>query len=145
MQKKMEISTIIILALVGIFAGIISGFVGIGGGVIIVPALMYFLGYNQLQGQGVSLMVLAMPVGIFAVINYYKAGNIQFLPAFIIALGFVFGAYFGSKWALGIDIKKVKIAFGLLMLVMSIKLLFDAQKMNSPNPDSTQAHPENEQ
>lgn len=127
----MEISTIIILALVGIFAGIISGFVGIGGGVIIVPALMYFLGYNQLQGQGVSLMVLAMPVGIFAVINYYKAGNIQFLPAFIIAIGFVFGAYFGSKWALGIDMKKVKIAFGILMFVMSIKMLLDAQKMPS--------------
>lgn len=127
----MEITTIIILALVGIFAGIISGFVGIGGGVIIVPALMYFLGYNQLQGQGVSLMVLAMPVGIFAVINYYKAGNIQFLPAFIIAIGFVFGAYFGSKWALGIDMKKVKIAFGILMFVMSIKMLLDAQKMPS--------------
>lgn len=127
----MEISTIIILALVGLFAGIISGFVGVGGGVIIVPALMYFLGYNQLQGQGVSLMVLAMPVGIFAVINYYKAGNIQFLPAFIIAIGFVFGAYYGSKWALGMDIKKVKIAFGVLMLIMSIKLLMDAQKMKS--------------
>ena len=106
-------------------------FVGVGGGVIIVPALMYFLGYNQLQGQGVSLMVLAMPVGIFAVINYYKAGNIQFLPAFIIAIGFVFGAYYGSKWALGMDIKKVKIAFGILMLIMSIKLLLDAQKMKS--------------
>lgn len=131
MQKNMEISTIIILALVGLFAGIISGFVGVGGGVIIVPALMYFLGYNQLQGQGVSLMVLAMPVGIFAVINYYKAGNIQFLPAFIIAIGFVFGAYYGSKWALGMDIKKVKIAFGVLMLIMSIKLLMDAQKMKS--------------
>jgi len=131
MQKNMEISTIIILALVGLFAGIISGFVGVGGGVIIVPALMYFLGYNQLQGQGVSLMVLAMPVGIFAVINYYKAGNIQFLPAFIIAIGFVFGAYYGSKWALGMDIKKVKIAFGILMLIMSIKLLLDAQKMKS--------------
>jgi len=127
----MEISTIIILALVGLFAGIISGFVGVGGGVIIVPALMYFLGYNQLQGQGVSLMVLAMPVGIFAVINYYKAGNIQFLPAFIIDIGFVFGAYYGSKWALGMDIKKVKIAFGILMLIMSIKLLLDAQKMKS--------------
>lgn len=131
MQKNMEISTIIILALVGLFAGIISGFVGVGGGVIIVPALMYFLGYNQLQGQGVSLMVLAMPVGIFAVINYYKAGNIQFVPAFIIAIGFVFGAYYGSKWALGMDVKKVKIAFGVLMLIMSIKLLMDAQKMKS--------------
>ena len=141
----MEISTIITLALIGIFAGIMSGFVGIGGGVIIVPALMYFLGYNQLQGQGVSLMVLAMPVGIFAVINYYKAGNIQFLPAFIIAAGFVFGAYFGSKWALGVDVKKVKIAFGLLMLVMSIKLLFHAQKMKSPrveeNPISSKNKP----
>jgi uncharacterized membrane protein YfcA len=140
MQKKMEISTIIILALVGIFAGIISGFVGIGGGVIIVPALMYFLGYNQLQGQGVSLMVLAMPVGIFAVINYYKAGNIQFLPAFIIAIGFVFGAYFGSKWALGIDMKKVKIAFGILMFVMSIKMLLDAQKMPSNSSSNSESN-----
>ncbi|MEY3598811.1 MAG: hypothetical protein RL521_1233 [Bacteroidota bacterium] len=136
----MEISTIIILALVGIFAGIISGFVGIGGGVIIVPALMYFLGYNQLQGQGVSLMVLAMPVGIFAVINYYKAGNIQFLPAFIIAIGFVFGAYFGSKWALGIDMKKVKIAFGILMFVMSIKMLLDAQKMPSNSSSNSESN-----
>jgi uncharacterized membrane protein YfcA len=101
---------------------------------------MYFLGYNQLQGQGVSLMVLAMPVGIFAVINYYKAGNIQFLPAFIIAIGFVFGAYFGSKWALGIDMKKVKIAFGILMFVMSIKMLLDAQKMPSNSSSNSESN-----
>jgi uncharacterized membrane protein YfcA len=131
MLRKMELSTIIILAVIGVIAGIVSGFVGVGGGVIIVPALVYFLGFNQLQGQGVSLMVLAMPVGIFAVINYYKAGNIQIAPALLIAMGFVVGAYFGSKWALGIDMKKVKTIFGIFMLVMSIKMIWDGQKKPS--------------
>lgn len=67
-----------------------------------------------------------MPVGIFAVMNYYQAGHIQFIPVFAIALGFVAGAFLGSKWVLGMDVQKVKLVFGLFMLLMSVKISWDA-------------------
>lgn len=122
----MSFSTLLLLALIGLLAGIISGFVGIGGGMIMVPAMIYFFQYNQFQAQGTSLAVLMMPVGIFAVMNYYQAGHIQFIPVFAIALGFVAGAFLGSKWVLGMDVQKVKLVFGLFMLLMSVKISWDA-------------------
>ncbi len=121
----MTLTTIIILIIIGILAGILSGFVGVGGGLIIVPALIYFLQYNQLQAQGTSLAVLLLPVGIMAVMHYFKAGHIQIPAALCIGLGFVFGAYFGSKIALTISIHQVKFFFGCLMLIMSIKMIFE--------------------
>jgi uncharacterized membrane protein YfcA len=73
-----------------------------------------------------------MPVGIFAVVNYYQAGHIQFIPVFAIGLGFVVGAFLGSKWVLGMDIQKVKLVFGLFMFLMSAKISWDAfQKITS--------------
>jgi uncharacterized membrane protein YfcA len=133
LKNQMSITSILLLALIGLLAGIISGFVGIGGGMIMVPAMIYFFQYNQFQAQGTSLAVLMMPVGIFAVVNYYQAGHIQFIPVFAIALGFVVGAFLGSKWVLGMDIQKVKLVFGLFMFLMSAKISWDAyQKITSP-------------
>ena len=127
-QPPMTLTTITILIIIGILAGILSGFVGVGGGLIIVPALIYFLQYNQLQAQGTSLAVLLLPVGIMAVMHYFKAGHIQIPAALCIGLGFVFGAYFGSKIALTISMHQVKFFFGCLMLIMSIKMIFEGNQ-----------------
>jgi uncharacterized protein len=75
----MSTTTILILVLIGLFAGILSGFVGVGGGVLIVPALVFFLGLSQHEAQGTSLFVLAMPVVILAVLNYAKSNNWRIL------------------------------------------------------------------
>ena len=116
-----QIATLIFL---GIAAGALSGLVGVGGGIIIVPALIYILEMNQMQAQGVSLAVLLMPVGFLGVWNYYQAGNIQFSIALLIALGFVFGSYFGSKLALQLPDYKIKFIFALVILVVAIDMLW---------------------
>lgn len=113
-----------ILLVIGLMAGLLSGFVGVGGGIIIVPALVFFLGYTQLGAQGTSLAVLLAPVGIFAVMNYYKAGHINVNSAIVICLAFVVGAYFGSKLAIGISQQMVKRVFAIFMMVVAVKMLF---------------------
>jgi len=109
--------------MIGLFAGIISGFVGVGGGVVIVPALVFFLGLTQHQAQGTSLFILVMPVGILAVMNYSKTANINWNYGLIIALTFVIGGYFGSKLSLKLSPSVVKLVFGLIMAFVSIKLI----------------------
>ncbi len=120
----MDPSQILILIGVGMLAGILSGFVGIGGGVVIVPALMYFMGLSQLEAQGTSLAILLPPVGILAFINYYKAGHINVNYALIIAATFIIGGYIGSKVALKINPNIVRFVFGVLMFYVSIRLIW---------------------
>lgn len=120
----MDTQTLGILAGVGLAAGILSGFVGIGGGIIMVPALVLLLGYGQQQAQGTSLAVLMLPVVALAVRNYYKAGVIDPKVVAVIAVAFVVGGYLGSKWSLALPQDVVKRAFGVLMLVVSVKLIF---------------------
>jgi uncharacterized membrane protein YfcA len=119
----MTIQTIVILVLIGLFAGILSGFVGVGGGIIIVPALVFFLGLTQHQAQGTSLFVLSMPVVIFAVINYWKTDNVNWKFGLIVASTFVVGAYFGSKLSLKLSPGMVKLVFGILLAYVSIRLM----------------------
>lgn len=119
----MDTQTIIILVVIGILAGILSGFVGVGGGVIIVPALMYALSMSQHQAQGTSLFVLLLPVGILAVNNYWRTGNINWKFGLIIAITFVVGGYVGSKLALRISPAIVKLVFGLIMAYVSFKMI----------------------
>ncbi|MCB0793021.1 MAG: sulfite exporter TauE/SafE family protein [Flavobacteriales bacterium] len=120
----MSISTLIILVLIGVLAGILSGFVGVGGGIIIVPALVYIMGMDQHHAQGTSLAVLLLPVGILAVMNYYRAGTVDIKAAGLIALAFVVGGYLGSRWSLSLPEVTVKRVFGAIMLVAAIKLIF---------------------
>lgn len=119
----MDTQTIIILVVIGILAGILSGFVGVGGGVIIVPALIYALNMSQYQAQGTSLFVLLLPVGILAVNNYWRTGNINWKFGLIIAITFVVGGYVGSKLALRISPAIVKLVFGLIMAYVSFKMI----------------------
>ena len=120
----MSTYTIVVLLLVGLAAGMLSGLVGVGGGIIIVPALMYFLKFDQHQAQGTSLGLLLMPVGILAVMNYYKKGYLDIKVVAIMCVAFVIGAFLGSKVSLAISQEKLKKVFALLLLFVAIKMLF---------------------
>jgi uncharacterized membrane protein YfcA len=119
----LSFSTILILVIIGICAGLLSGFVGVGGGMIIVPGLIYLLGKGQLEAQGTSLAVIMLPVGILGVMNYYKAGNVNINYALVIAIAFVVGSYFGSKYALKVPEHKIKVIFGVFLLYVAIRML----------------------
>lgn len=117
----MEIITLILL---GLLAGTLSGLVGVGGGVIIIPALVYFLHYSQKLAQGTTLALLIPPIGILAVLNYSKAGYVDYKTAAWIIGGFVIGGYFGSKLALHTSTNLLEKGFGLFLLALGIKFLF---------------------
>lgn len=124
----MSFQTILILVLIGIFAGMMSGFIGVGGGVIIVPALVYFLGVSQHMAQGTSLLIMIPPIGILAVMNYYKAGQVDWTYGIIIASTFIIGAYFGSKISLKLSANMVKFVFGIFMLYVSVRMIYTSYK-----------------
>ena len=115
---------IIILILIGITGGILSGMFGVGGGILIVPAFVFFLGMTQYEAQGTSLGLMLLPIGILAAYNYYESGNLDVKAGLIVALAFVVGGYLGSKFALTIDQALLKKIFGILMLFVSVKLIF---------------------
>jgi hypothetical protein len=123
-KYKMDINTIIILIIIGFATGILGGMVGVGGGVILVPALVFILGFSQLDAQGTSLALIMFPVGLLAVIQYYKQGHVNFNIVFLLAIGFVIGSFLGSKISLNIPQQTVKRIFAILMLVIAIKMLF---------------------
>lgn len=120
----MNTFTIIMLILIGLTSGTLAGLVGVGGGIIIIPALVYILGFTQKEAQGTSLGILLLPVGILAVVNYYKQGYIDIKAVIIISLAFVIGGFFGSKLALSISQDTLRKVFGTLLLVLAIKMLF---------------------
>jgi uncharacterized protein len=120
----MSAQTIILLILVGLAAGMLSGLVGVGGGIIIVPALVLLLGFTQKQAQGTSLGILLLPIGILAVVEYYKAGYINISYVVIVALAFVVGSYFGSKIAITMSDEKMKKIFAITLMLLAIKMLF---------------------
>jgi len=111
-------------ALIGLFAGALGGLFGIGGGIIIVPALVWFLGYSQHRAQGTSLVMLVLPVGILGAINYYKAGNADIKAATILALGFFGGSLLGSKLALNLSPEIMRKSFAVFLLLIAIQLFF---------------------
>ena len=123
-RTAMDIQTILIIIVIGIAAGMLSGFVGVGGGIIIVPSLIYFIGFSQKAAQGTSLGLILLPVGILAVMQYYKQGHIDVKVVGILAIGFLAGSYFGSKIALNLPDATVKKVFAILMIVIAIKMLF---------------------
>jgi uncharacterized protein len=147
-KKVMDVQTILIIILVGIAAGILSGLVGVGGGIIIVPALVYFIGFSQKTAQGTSLAMIMLPVGIFGVIQYYKQGHVDYKIVGILAIGFLAGSFFGSKIALSISQETLKKVFAILMIIIAIKMLFldkpkkavdETNLQNKMNGNSNQA------
>lgn len=125
----MTIQTILILILIGLVSGLLSGLVGIGGGIIIVPALVFFMGLSQKQAQGTSLGILLLPVGILAVLQFYKAGFVDINKVWLVALGFIAGGYFGSKIALSLPQDTVKKIFAIFLILIAIKMLFIDKKI----------------
>ena len=120
----MDISTVLILSLIGLIAGTLGKMVGLGGGLIIVPAMIYFMGADQKTAQGTSIAIMLPPIGLFAAINYYKAGYINVKYAAIIAVTFLLGGYIGSKLAIALPEAIVKKIFAALMIITAIKMIF---------------------
>lgn len=127
-DKKINMETILILLLIGLAAGFLGGLVGIGGGVLIVPALVLLLGLSQHLAQGISLAMILFPVGILGVINYYKNGYVDLRYAGLLAIGFFAGSYLGSKFSLSLPQDTVKKIFAVVMILLSIKLLLSGKK-----------------
>lgn len=136
----MSVQTILLLILIGFAAGMLSGLVGVGGGIIIVPCLVLFLGFSQKEAQGTSLAILLLPIGIFAVAEYYKQGYINITDAIIVALAFLAGGYFGSRLSLSISEQNLRKIFALTLMLLSIRMLFfESHKKGSPPSDNTTA------
>jgi uncharacterized membrane protein YfcA len=120
---KMSGQVILILILIGLFAGMLSGLIGVGGGIIIVPCLIYFLGFNQYEAQGTSLGLLLLPIGILAVINYYHKGYIDVKYVAIMAVSFVLGGWLGSKVSLVLSEDALRKIFAVILFYTAFKML----------------------
>ena len=120
----MDITTCIILIVIGLLAGILSGLVGVGGGILMIPLLIIFLGLTQHEAQGTALFAMLPPIGVLAAMNYYKEGFVKWVYAAVIALTFVVGGYFGSKLSISLPAQTVRKVFGVIMLIGAIKLIF---------------------
>jgi uncharacterized membrane protein YfcA len=120
----MSLNEILTLALIGLSAGLVSGMLGVGGAIIIVPALVLFFGMTQHQAQGTSLAILLLPVGFLAFWNYYKQGYVNFKFALIVMLAFFVGGYLGSVIAIHVSEKFLKTGFGILIIILGFRMIF---------------------
>lgn len=120
----MTTGTLIGLLFVGLIAGFLSSMVGIGGGIVIVPALVFLVGLTQKEAQGTSLALLSMPVAFVAAYNYHKAGHVNWKMALLLASTFIIGGYLGSKFVLTLDTSIVKKIFAVAMIAIAVKYLF---------------------
>ncbi|MCE5346610.1 MAG: sulfite exporter TauE/SafE family protein [Bacteroidales bacterium] len=124
---KMSTSMLLVLIGIGILTGFMAGMLGIGGAIIMIPALVFIMGMTQHAAQGTSLAVMLPPIGVIAAYNYYKAGEVNIKFALILAVAFLAGSYFGSKLALNLPQPVLKKIFGFLLLLVAIKMLFSKQ------------------
>jgi len=122
----MSLTTILLLVIIGLLAGFFSGMFGIGGGVVMVPLMVFLIGFTQHEAQGTSLAVLAVPVTFLAAYTYHKTGEnpLNWKYAIIIATCFIVGGVLGSKVALSISESVLKKIFSVLLLIVAIKMFF---------------------
>ena len=120
----MNLTTFIILIVIGLLAGIFSGMVGLGGAVIMIPSLVFLLGMSQYMAQGTSLAVMLPPIGILAAWNYWKAGELNLKYALIIAGAFIIGGYIGSRFALEIPVQSLRKIFAIALVIIAINMFF---------------------
>ena len=116
---------IFILLLIGLVAGAASGILGLGGGIIIIPGLVYFLHYTQKGAQGTSLAMLLPPIGLLAAINYYNAGYVNIKAAAFLIIAFIVGSYFSSKFAVALPEPIIKKVFAVFLLFYAVKLFVE--------------------
>ena len=120
----MTIYQLLILIFIGLLAGLLSGMFGIGGAIIVIPALVFILGLSQHQAQGTSLAFMLPPVGILATWNYWKEGYVNWKFALILSLTFFVGAYLGSQFSVNISDKLLRRIFGGLLMLIAVKMIF---------------------
>ena len=120
----MDIGYILGILAIGLLAGFLSSLVGIGGGVVVVPALVLIFGITQKTAQGTTLAMLSFPVALVAAYNYYKAGAVDWKIAAMLACTFMVGGFLGSKIVIGLDMSVVKKIFAVVMLIIAVKYLF---------------------
>jgi uncharacterized protein len=120
----MNIFLMLGLLLVGLVAGYFSGLIGIGGGVIIVPALVLLFGFNEHTAQGTTLALLVPPIGILAVMSYYQKGYVDIKTAIVICIGFVIGGFIGGKMAVGINEATLRKVFAVVLILLGAKMFF---------------------
>jgi uncharacterized membrane protein YfcA len=120
----MDLQYLLIVALIGIAAGILSGLLGLGGAIIIIPALVLFVGYSQQSAQGTALLMLELPVGALAAYQYNKEGYVEIKTALIMAVFFFIGGYFGARFATEIPQSLLKKLFAVMLIILAIKMLF---------------------
>ncbi len=124
----MVLPNLLLLIAIGLCAGVTSGMFGIGGGILIVPALIFLLGYSREMATGTSLAVLLPPVGIAAVMVFYRHGNVDFFAAIVLAMCLLVGSWFGAHLAGEWDPTLMKVLFGLFVTGVGIYILYDAFK-----------------
>lgn len=123
----MNTTIIISLIIIGLVAGLLSGVMGIGGGVVMVPMMILMLGANQFEAQGTSLSVLAVPVTFLAAYTYYQEGYVNWRYAAVIAAFFIIGGFLGAKLAVNINEKMLKKIFAVLLIMLALKIIFEDQ------------------
>ena len=117
-------ATFLILVCIGLLAGMLGGFLGTGGGIITVPALVFFVGMSQHEAQGTSLAFMLLPIGILAAYNYHKNGNMNIKFAVIIGVAYVIGGFFGSKIALSLRGDIIRKFFSSIVFLISLRYIF---------------------
>ena len=122
-NQVMDTQLVILLVIIGLASGMLSGLIGVGGGIIIVPALVFFLGFSQHQAQGTSLGLLLLPVGILAVMNYYNKGYIDIKVVLIMSIAFVIGGWAGSKLSLALPEVTIKRVFAIILFYTAFRML----------------------
>ncbi|PKN52538.1 MAG: permease [Deltaproteobacteria bacterium HGW-Deltaproteobacteria-13] len=120
----MEYGNAFLYITTGLLAGLLSGLIGIGGGTIIVPILLFVFGFSQKMAQGTTLALLVPPIGLLAAWTYYKQGYVDFPVAALICLGFIFGGLIGAKFAVNLSNQVLERIFGIALLIISIKMIF---------------------
>jgi uncharacterized membrane protein YfcA len=113
-----------LILLVGAAVGVFSGVVGIGGGILFVPALVWIVGMDQYRAQGTSIGALLAPVGLFAFLEYYRNGNADIRVAALLALGFLVGGYFGAAWAQNVPEVLLRRIFAVTLVIVGARMFF---------------------
>jgi hypothetical protein len=108
----------------GLLAGILSGIFGIGGGIILIPALVFMFGLTQLQAQGTTLAVMIPPIGLLAAMQYYQHGHVKLAIAGFICVGFFIGGFLGANLAQNLSDPLLKKMFGIFLFLVSLRMMF---------------------
>jgi uncharacterized membrane protein YfcA len=119
----MSVYQLLLLIIIGLLSGMLAGVFGVGGAILVIPALVFIMGLSQHQAQGTSLAFMIPPIGILAAWNYWKAGYVNWKFALVLSLTFIVGAYLGSQLSLNISDRMLRRFFGFLLLLVAVKMI----------------------